>query len=108
VETSGPFFWLLSPDQRASTKTAPTQETIRLSRRDDFRDSDRTVLKTHAAIIRGITPRLGLQAKIRFGLSKDGQWVTLYLPGNMGKISNHINAWKHILKVPYEKKNQAA
>jgi hypothetical protein len=53
-------------------------------------------------------PRLGLHAKIRIGLSKDGQWVTLYLPGNMGKISNHVNAWKHILGVPYTKKNQAA
>lgn len=52
-------------------------------------------------------PRLGLHAKIRVGLSQDGQWVTIYLPGNMGKISNHVNAYKHIFKVPYEKKHAA-
>ena len=39
------------------------------------------------------TPRLGMHAKVRVGLSKDGQWVTLYLPGNM-KVSNHVNAYK--------------
>jgi hypothetical protein len=53
-------------------------------------------------------PRPGLHAKIRLGLSKDGQWVTVYLPGNMGKISNHVNAYKHIFKVAYEKKTKAA
>lgn len=52
-------------------------------------------------------PRLGLNAKIRVGISKDGQWVTLYLPGNMGRISNHVNAYKHIFKLPYEKKSRA-
>ena len=52
-------------------------------------------------------PRLGMHAKIRVGLSKDGQWVTLYLPGNMGRISNHVNAYKHIFKIPYEKKPRA-
>jgi len=53
-------------------------------------------------------PRLGMHAKIRVGISQDGQWVTLYLPGNMGRISNHINAYKHIFKIPYEKKTRAA
>ena len=53
-------------------------------------------------------PRLGMHAKIRLGLSKDGQWVTLYLPGNMGRISNHVNAFKHIFKIPYEKKARVA
>jgi hypothetical protein len=53
-------------------------------------------------------PRLGLAAKVRVGLSQDGQWVTIYLPGNMGRISNHINAYKHIFKVPYEKKTRVA
>ena len=52
--------------------------------------------------------RTGLQAKVRMGLSPDGQWVTLYLPGNMGKVSNHVNAYKHIFKIPYEKKTKAA
>ena len=52
-------------------------------------------------------PRLGMHAKIRVGLSKDGQWVTIYLPGNMGRISNHINAFKHIFKIPYQKVTRA-
>ena len=50
----------------------------------------------------------GLQAKIRLSLSADGQWVTVYLPGNMGRISNHRNAYLHILGLPYEKKSKAA
>ena len=53
-------------------------------------------------------PRLGLHAKIRISISKDGEWVTLYLPGNMGKISNHSNAYRYIFKQPYSKKTQAA
>jgi hypothetical protein len=52
-------------------------------------------------------PRLGLNAKIQVGLSRDGEWVTLYLPGNMGRIRNHVNAYKHLFKVPYEKKSRA-
>jgi hypothetical protein len=51
--------------------------------------------------------RYGLHAKVRVGLSEDGQWVTVYLPGNMGRISNHINAYFHALKHPYEKKVKA-
>ena len=54
------------------------------------------------------SPRLGLQAKIRLGLSNDGQWVTIYLPGNMGRITNHRNAYMHIFKIAYEKKAKAA
>ena len=49
-------------------------------------------------------PRYGLYAKVRIGLSEDHQWVTVYLPSNMGKIVNHINAYKHIFGVAYEKK----
>jgi hypothetical protein len=52
-------------------------------------------------------PRLGMHAKVRVGISKDGEWVTLYLPGNMGRISNHKNAYLHILKLPYERKTRA-
>lgn len=52
-------------------------------------------------------PRLGLNAKIRIGLSEDGEWVTLYLPGNMGRIRNHVNAYKYLFKAPYEKKSRA-
>lgn len=57
---------------------------------------------------REFVPRPGLHAKIRIGLSKDGQWVTVYLPGNMGKIVNHRNAYLYVLGLPYEKKTQAA
>ena len=53
-------------------------------------------------------PRLGMHAKIRVGLSEDGQWVTLYLPGNMGTIRNHRHAYLHIFKVPYTKKTRVA
>lgn len=56
VETSGPLFWAPAVDQRACRKLASTQETIRLSRRNDFRDSDKIALKTQAAITCGITP----------------------------------------------------
>ena len=48
--------------------------------------------------------RYGFHARVRVGLSQDGQWVTLYLPGNMGKVVNHVNAYFHIFGVPYEKK----
>lgn len=54
------------------------------------------------------TPRVGLQAKVRIGLSKDGQWVTVFLPAGMGRISSHINAFKYLFKVPYERKTKAA
>ena len=64
--------------------------------------------KTPAAEKREYTPRLGLHAKVRMSLSKDGQWVTLYLPGNMGRVSNHRNAYLHILGLPYEKKTRVA
>ena len=57
---------------------------------------------------REYAPKLGLQAKVRIGISKDNQWVTLYLPGNLGRISNHRHAYLHLLKLPYEKKTQAA
>ncbi len=64
--------------------------------------------KAPAVEKREYIPRLGLQAKIRLGVSKDGQWVTIYLPGNMGQIRNHRNAYMHILGLPYEKKSKAA
>ena len=64
--------------------------------------------KAPATEKREYSPRLGLQAKIRLSLSADGQWVTVYLPGNMGRISNHRNAYLHILGLPYEKKSKAA
>lgn len=58
---------------------------------------DRSELKT----------RYGFHARVRLGLSQDGQWVTIYLPGNMGRIVNHVNAYKHIFGIPYEKKVRA-
>ena len=45
--------------------------------------------------------RYGLHAKVRVGISEDRQWITLYLPGNMGRISNHVNAYK--LNRPFER-----
>lgn len=57
---------------------------------------------------REFVPRAGLHAKIRIGLSQDGQWVTVYLPGNLGKIVNHRNAYLYALGLPYEKKSRAA
>ena len=54
------------------------------------------------------TPRVGLHAKIELSLSKNKEWVTIYLPGNLGKISNHVNAYKHIFGVQYSKKTQVA
>ena len=55
--------------------------------------------KPASAEKRESSPRLGLHAKIRVGISKDGQWVTVYLPGNMGRITNHRNAY--ILNRPF-------
>jgi hypothetical protein len=57
---------------------------------------------------REYTPRLGLHAKIRLSLSRDGQWVTVYLPGNMGRITHHRNAYLHLLSIPYQKKSKVA
>ncbi len=57
---------------------------------------------------REYAPRVGLHAKIRVGLSRDAQWVTIFLPGNMGRIVNHRNAYMHALGLPYEKKAKAA
>lgn len=54
------------------------------------------------------TPRVGLHAKVRVFLSQDREWVSVVLPGNLGRISNHINAYKYIFKVPYEKKGAKA
>ncbi|MBS1983214.1 MAG: hypothetical protein JST16_03500 [Bdellovibrionales bacterium] len=54
------------------------------------------------------TPRVGLHAKVRIFLSQDREWVSVVLPGNLGRISNHINAYKYIFKVPYEKKGAKA
>ena len=51
--------------------------------------------------------RYGFFAKIRIGLSQDSEWVTLYLPGNLGRIVNHRNAYLHAFKLPYEKKQRA-
>ena len=56
---------------------------------------------------REYAPRTGLHAKVRIFKSQDGQWVTVVLPGNMGKIVNHINAYKYAFKLPYEKKVKA-
>lgn len=53
-------------------------------------------------------PRAGLHAKVRIGLSEDGQWVTLYLPGSLGKICNHVNAYKHIFGIEYTRRAQPA
>ena len=64
--------------------------------------------KAQTAEKREYVPRLGLQAKIRVSLSKDGQWVTIYLPGNMGRITHHRNAYLHAMGLPYEKKSRAA
>lgn len=64
--------------------------------------------KAQSAEKKEFTPRAGLHAKIRIGLSRDGQWVTVFLPAGMGRISNHVNAFKHIFKVPYERKARAA
>lgn len=63
--------------------------------------------KPQPAEKREYQPRLGLHAKIRVGLSNDGQWVTIYLPGNMGRITHTRNAYLRILGLSYEKKNQA-
>lgn len=54
------------------------------------------------------TPRAGLHVKIELSLSKNKEWVTIYLPGNLGKICNHVNAYKHIFGVKYTKKPQFA
>jgi hypothetical protein len=59
--------------------------------------TDRSELKT----------RYGFHARVRLGISQDGQWVTIYLPGNMGKVVNHVNAYNHIFGIPYEKKVKA-
>ncbi|MGK5087331.1 hypothetical protein WDW86_07215 [Bdellovibrionota bacterium FG-2] len=64
--------------------------------------------KAPATEKREFVPRLGLQAKVSMALSQDGQWVTIYLPGNMGRIVNHRHAYMHILGLPYEKKSRAA
>lgn len=56
--------------------------------------TERTELKT----------RYGFHARVRLGFSPDRQWVTVYLPGNMGRVVNHVNAYNHIFGVPYEKK----
>ncbi len=53
------------------------------------------------------TPRSGLHAKVQLSLSQNKEWVTIYLPGNLGKISNHVNAYKSIFKVEYTKKERA-
>jgi hypothetical protein len=50
--------------------------------------------------------RYGFHAKIRIGLSQDKQWVTIYLPGNLGRIVNHINAYNYLFGIPYEKKTR--
>lgn len=52
-------------------------------------------------------PRTGLHAKVQISLSQSKEWVTIYLPGNLGKISNHVNAYKRIFKVEYTKKERA-
>lgn len=52
-------------------------------------------------------PRAGLHAKVQISLSQNKEWVTIYLPGNLGKISNHINAYKRVFKVEYTKKERA-
>lgn len=54
------------------------------------------------------TPRAGLHAKIKVFLSDDKEWVSIVLPGNLGRIRNHVNAYKHIFGVSYEKKAKAA
>ncbi len=54
------------------------------------------------------TRRTGLHATIELSLSKNKEWITIYLPGNLGKISNHVNAYKHIFGVEYTKKSKAA
>lgn len=54
-------------------------------------------------------PQLGLHARIqRITLSQDGEWVTIHLPGRLGKICNHINAYNFIFQRPYVKKAQPA
>lgn len=62
-----------------------------------------------APLERGLSrKRYGFFAKVRVGLSQDGEWVTVYLPGNLGKIVNHRNAYLHAFKLPYEKKGTVA
>jgi hypothetical protein len=53
-------------------------------------------------------PRVGLHAKVKVFLSNDKEWVTVALPGNLGRIRNHVNAYKHIFGVAYEKKAKKA
>ncbi|MEO5970808.1 MAG: hypothetical protein ABIQ95_12850 [Bdellovibrionia bacterium] len=49
-------------------------------------------------------PKLGFSARARIEVSPNREWVTIYLPNNMGRICNHVNAYKHIFGIPYEKK----
>lgn len=64
--------------------------------------------KKEAAEKQEYTPRAGLHAKVKVFLSDDKEWVTVVLPGNLGRIRNHANAYKHIFGVPYEKKAKKA
>lgn len=49
----------------------------------------------------------GFFAEPRISLSKDGQYLLHFLPGNM-IVRKHINLYKKILGIPYEPKTAVA
>lgn len=53
------------------------------------------------------SPVQGFYAQPRAYLSKDGEYLTLVLPGNM-IIRKHVNFFKAILGVPYVRKTKSA
>ena len=52
-------------------------------------------------------PAQGFYAQPRAYLSKDGEYLTLVLPGNM-IVRKHVNFFKAILGVPYTAKTKSA
>ena len=52
-------------------------------------------------------PVQGFYAQPRAYLSKDGEYLTLVLPGNM-IVRKHVNFFKAILGVAYTRKTKAA
>lgn len=51
-------------------------------------------------------PAQGFYAQPKAFLSKDGEYLTLVLPGDM-KVRKHVNFFKAILGVPYTPKPKA-
>ena len=61
-------------------------------------------METNNAITRESTSKVqGFFAQPRAYLSKDGEYLTLVLPGGM-LVRKHRNFFLHILGVPYQKK----